>query len=434
MKFTKTLISLMIIFHLSDMLYAQHSLNKQAINLNYANSALQQSKLRTLASNKEKLDSLIVQLPDLNGVLQNYSKSLFEYDNVGNLISSIDQYWDSDESVWVRDERRVTVFDLNDLPISIVLYDWDESTLDWALSCRELKSYNANGLLIESIFSDWDINSNIWVNDYRILYSYNANDLLISISDFVFNSDSEAWDPFSIWEYEYKNEIVSSRTLSVYSGTQTALQQKVEYTYDENDKVTEANVYTWSEEWLMESQTIYSYNSQGQLIEEVVYTNSGTLAPDTRFVYSYPFTVDMDMLVLPDLLYDFNNTPDQEILANSSKFIYNTTNQLWELVSKTMVYFSEFDESITSTAEIKNTDFQFAVYPNPASEYIMITSDFTNEQQFSIDILDAMGNLILLSKVVDNQQRIDIGNFQSGIYFTRLHLNGHSKTLKLIIQ
>lgn len=436
MKLTKLIIGLLAIFSFADALQAQHQqqLSEKAEMHKYVNSTLTKSKLRTMAANKEKLDSLVVQLPDANDVLQNYSKSYFRYDITGNLKSSIDYFWDTNVSAWVPDERWTIVYNQNGLAESLVMHDWDESASAWVLSGRELRAYNNAGLQTESVFTSWDANSNLWVNDYRIVYEYDSNDQLISVSDFLFNDTANNWDPFSIWEYEYLNGLVSKRTLFLYSGMQKDLQQKEEYTYNANDLLTETNIFIWNAAWLLQGQTTYAYNSDGELIEEVNFVNGTALIPETKLVYSYPFSVDMDMLVLPDLLNGFNSMPDQDILANTSEYSYNSSTQSWELVSKSMVYFSEFDETVTALLPPSNDGIQFSVYPNPAIDYIKISSEVISEHAVSLEVMDLYGNKVFDVEQFEMSESISLSGLQKGVYFVRLIKNGEINAQKFVLQ
>jgi hypothetical protein len=434
MKFTKIVLAGLMMMPFLNPVFAQQSRSKNIENRDFSNSKLYKSKARILNSDMQKLDSLVIKRPDANGVLQNYSKSFFEYNIDGTLKSSVERLWDASTSSWVLDERWVLIYDQGELPTSLVLYYWDASTSSWELSGRELRSYNEEGLLTESVFSNWDSNLGNWNSDYRVLYTYNSFNDLLTITDFVFNTSSQTWDSFSIWEYEYTDGLVSSRTLSLFSGVQKNLQQKVEYLYDQNDLLTTTNTYIWIGTWQLDSRNTYAYNSENQLLEEIHYVNLDVLTPETKLVYNYPFNVEIESLILPDFLFGFNNSPNQQVLANTDEFQYNTTTMQWDLVNASMVYFSEFEGSITAYKPVESTDFQFKIYPNPASEYVFINSTTPVEQDLIIEILDVNGNIVVNSRTLELPGLIELNKLQKGIYIIKLINNGQSNTQKIVLQ
>ncbi len=63
-----------------------------------------------------------------------------------------------------------------------------------------------------------------------------------------------------------------------------------------------------------------------------------------------------------------------------------------------------------------------AVYPNPVSQYFMITSPHTNIDQ--VEIYNSNGQLVKTQKLIDLNNKICIDEFQSGVYYLRIYEQG----------
>ena len=74
----------------------------------------------------------------------------------------------------------------------------------------------------------------------------------------------------------------------------------------------------------------------------------------------------------------------------------------------------------------------FSIYPNPTSDYLSINSITNNPYQ--IHLFDTNGKLILEKVDLQQNTRIDIHNFPSGIYFIQIQQEGNTYTEKIIIQ
>jgi len=93
-----------------------------------------------------------------------------------------------------------------------------------------------------------------------------------------------------------------------------------------------------------------------------------------------------------------------------------------------------FDDLITSTLEqtVKNTLFK--LYPNPASDEVSLNIDNTNNTNLTLNIYNVTGKLINSETLQQNQQQIDIGNLNNGIYLIEIKSKKWTEKQKLIIQ
>ncbi|WP_405368993.1 T9SS type A sorting domain-containing protein [Nonlabens sp. Asnod2-A12] len=90
--------------------------------------------------------------------------------------------------------------------------------------------------------------------------------------------------------------------------------------------------------------------------------------------------------------------------------------------------------SIMSTASVgEATDSSISIYPNPANSFIHATANNAIE---SISITDMNGRMITATQYTGaaNEQRLEIGELSSGIYFVTIKSNVGQKIEKLVVE
>ncbi|HNQ68609.1 MAG TPA: T9SS type A sorting domain-containing protein, partial [Bacteroidales bacterium] len=70
------------------------------------------------------------------------------------------------------------------------------------------------------------------------------------------------------------------------------------------------------------------------------------------------------------------------------------------------------------------------IYPNPASSYVQFSSSEQSNFQY-VQIIDCTGKIVLKTEVISNN-KIDISELNSGIYFIRFDENNSNVNYKLI--
>jgi hypothetical protein len=89
-----------------------------------------------------------------------------------------------------------------------------------------------------------------------------------------------------------------------------------------------------------------------------------------------------------------------------------------------------------SVNDIKNTT-QFTVYPNPANDYTSIAISLYKTEKVILTIVDLLGKEISKEEKVlfsgGNTERLDVSNFQNGVYFINLQVGSKITTQKLVI-
>ena len=92
--------------------------------------------------------------------------------------------------------------------------------------------------------------------------------------------------------------------------------------------------------------------------------------------------------------------------------------------------------SSVSVNDIKNTTL-FTVYPNPANDYTSISISLDKTEKVTLTIVDLLGKEISKEEKVlfsgKSTERLDLSNFQNGVYFINLQVGNKLTTQKLVI-
>jgi serine protease AprX len=84
----------------------------------------------------------------------------------------------------------------------------------------------------------------------------------------------------------------------------------------------------------------------------------------------------------------------------------------------------DFDKAanvILSSISVDNSPKQFIVYPNPVSDYLVVSSKI--DQINRVLILDSMGrNVLFLDNLNRNRVTLDLSDFPKGVYLVQTNL------------
>jgi subtilisin-like proprotein convertase family protein len=82
-----------------------------------------------------------------------------------------------------------------------------------------------------------------------------------------------------------------------------------------------------------------------------------------------------------------------------------------------------------------NEDFEtneFTIFPNPTNGIVNIRLQKNSETESVVNVIDVQGRDIMKSTLDAQETKIDLSNFQKGIYFVKV-TNGNKQTTKKII-
>ncbi len=95
--------------------------------------------------------------------------------------------------------------------------------------------------------------------------------------------------------------------------------------------------------------------------------------------------------------------------------------------------------AVASTALSENSyneDFQVSFFPNPASDFLNINFGTLNDSNYTFSIVDINGKKVLERKINNPSllEKIDLSQFQSGVYLVALETNSKVIRRKIVIQ
>jgi murein tripeptide amidase MpaA len=85
----------------------------------------------------------------------------------------------------------------------------------------------------------------------------------------------------------------------------------------------------------------------------------------------------------------------------------------------------------TGTPEILLNDLQVNIHPNPANDYVLITSD---TEMNEVEILNQLGQTVYNKVVKNTNVNLNITKFESGVYYVRVKSNEGTALQKLVIR
>ena len=120
--------------------------------------------------------------------------------------------------------------------------------------------------------------------------------------------------------------------------------------------------------------------------------------------------------------------PSNPTITSSAEEIILVTSGLYNNPSNGTVY--RFGSTFVSVEEnIDNNNW--TAYPNPAKDNVLISTD--SDELVSYDLLDLSGRIIENGQIVQ-QKRLDVSEFETGIYLIRLSTASSIKTLQLVVK
>jgi hypothetical protein len=351
---------------------------------------------------------------------------------------------------------------------------WNLTTSLWELSSKTEHTYDVSGNLTVTLTYSYNKATSQWISSAKIESTYDANGNETQYTYSMWNPGTSQFDPLSKVEYTYDagNNITSEISSSYNSGTSTWTKtSKTEYLYTAG-KNTQDLTYTWdlahlpTPDWAISQKTDYLYNGSGKLTTETTYDWDATLLPpafvekdkteigydgsgNMNLITSYTWDTDWVPQMKSEYLFDINKNITQYTLSmwngiawvgySKSESVYttnktvttasawNTGSSTWDLKTRTTYNFSDV------TAIEKHTNNGIKIYPNPASDFIIIESD-GGSGTATVQIFDLQGRKVLDQKQSGERQVIPSSDMKTGVYLYRINVNGKVTSGKLFIE
>ena len=85
---------------------------------------------------------------------------------------------------------------------------------------------------------------------------------------------------------------------------------------------------------------------------------------------------------------------------------------------------------VVITESIEENNVMFAIYPNPAKDFVIINS---NASKYEYQLINNLGQVVI-SGVSSGEHQIDVANINKGVYFLKVVADGETSINKISIQ
>ncbi|MBR2196572.1 MAG: T9SS type A sorting domain-containing protein [Salinivirgaceae bacterium] len=150
-------------------------------------------------------------------------KSIYEYDNKGDIKEKITYNWINNE--WEKTYKSIYEYDIDGNDVQSVSYN--KSGNDWIKNAKTIHTYDSNGNQTQEIIYNW--RDNCWVESLKYIYEYDNNKMTRRIC------------------YSWNN------------GWNKYMENKYETEYDNNGNLTQLITYKNNNGWEKSTKTTYEY-------------------------------------------------------------------------------------------------------------------------------------------------------------------------------
>lgn len=452
-----------------------------------------QSRLRSSAAFKLRLDSMVVQLDSDSGLMMSPMKGILQYNAYGQVI--VKETCDEKDvnGNWMVNEKTVTAYDAygfktsdstykvdyetNRLSLYEVLeyqfapsglmlmesskynlgeqyplmgrfkkeyqYDAKDSMIlqlsytmnvpgIWMLDRKKERSFDATGKLTAEIEYDWDEANITWIGRLRFDHAYDALSRDTLVLGFNFNALKNSW-------------LLSSRDHNQYDAAGHLLL----YTN-----------YNWNDQlqcWLENAKAEYAYDTYGNKTLEATYdmdSDSLKWEPDSReenlfdekgnqlsqtFYSFYMGNQAWFLTMKMDYQYDFNIRSEEALWSN-----FITDQPVYNLITgaKFSICMSETDTTMEyadiklyySTMDVLGVETNRKIAPlwyyNPTSKVVTFETSF---KPSNLQLFDLQGRLVFARMLTSNTS-LSLNELKTGMYLMLLNVDGTVQRGKLVVE
>ena len=90
---------------------------------------------------------------------------------------------------------------------------------------------------------------------------------------------------------------------------------------------------------------------------------------------------------------------------------------------------------VASNNSFEDLGFYFKIIPNPANDFVNIHYELPFEDQLVVQLQNSIGEVVYLSNVIVSKKgffKLDIADYQTGVYVLNLKTSSGVSSLKLI--
>jgi len=286
---------------------------------------------------------------------------------------------------------------------------------------KEIKYCSFNGLYPDSCYTDfytYDSFGNVVLMQIKGWSGYHWYDYVKF--EYIFDS---------LGQYKVMDRAYSS------NNSYWNMYYYIEYFYDQAANTQIGNIYNKELpdlQWGLVHSYVKQYDVHSNVISALRLNknyDTGQMYPNTKNEYIYDYNYEKNDLILPafDIKFPFiSDFPEFYHKITEAHILFPDSTQ-WYLHGKIIFYYSSHTDSFL----LANNNYAIQVYPNPASEFIYIsTNDSKNHS--TLEIFNTFGTPIMTDSFKGSMQ-IPLYGLSKGIYFYKINNGKQTATGKFIV-
>jgi len=307
--------------------------------------------------------------------------------------------------------------------------------------------YDERGQMVR--LSGWQLLGGEWVNVYYVDYGYDDGGRMVSRTNY--NNFDGVWELGGVYNYSYDGS--GNRVLSELSMGGVVF-QRVEYEYDETGNVLSELWYSYAGSGLVPSEKLTTVYENGLKAVEYDSISEDGVRWIHNGYYSYIYNEDGDCVEFHH--FDASNREvERSVFAINEGLGLDETLMPWHPEIQRPRTFSNvhaFDSEQWFSLDVEHVlqhvcDYLYeyeslngvlvaqgglslTASPNPAHDYIYIGG--LDERMCEIQVVDALGRVVVALNAVPAMGRIDIRALQSGTYLLRVSTRECRSTLRFV--
>ena len=274
----------------------------------------------------------------------------------------------------------------------------------------------------------------------RTEYSYNDDGNVDSILFLDYAGGD--YDPYLRHNYTYDGGILANIIYQTY-GADWENELLIIYTFTGTGLIDNIVYRLWDGVgWYDSGRYLYSYDVDGNVTEKLMQNYDFGWQTNGRYVYTYDGSgfnnlvevqnydgVNYTSIEKFDLVEFSDGLPASNTISFWDGFI-------WEATSRVFYFYESFDDGTVNIIN-ENSNAQFNLFPNPATDQLTFEFKSEGQQHVSIVIADATGKIVdrQTCEAMQGENKIQKklnASFSPGIYTANLIIGG-SKTAKSFI-
>lgn len=344
------------------------------------------------------------------------SKSSFEYFDthvIQTFSSRKNNQWVDNTQLFIYRPADQLLYD------SLIYKSYDSTQMNFQYSLKYENFFDANGNDILNVGSEYNKENNTWKEKVKTEKAFLANNLVYREIEHYWNDDNQEWDKGFKTSYAYENNELIYVYNDLYNRAGNHWEPYRKTAHDRNESrnfysVTDSIYDFWTFGFIPTALSVFAGN--GNTIDTAIYFSWNNTNKDWESneldIYHYKTNGEVSSI-------DFYGNPDNIEKSNNA-------NNLSFQKAQSIVYYYKND--ITNATQIETS--LFSVFPNPVTNEVQL--QVSNPIKCMLKVFNIQGQQILTKQINSVVTKINIRDFEKGMYLFQIENNGEQSTRKIV--